>query len=101
MTVDADLKNLLTVTKFIDDQLEAAGCPPKTRIRMDVVLDEWAELKAVIHDETAAFYLNGAEEPVLTVSHMKHGADACGSVGFFSEIGTEAFFKDLEIEFED
>ena len=68
---------------------------------MDVVLDEWAELKAVIHDETAAFYLNGAEEPVLTVSHMKHGADACGSVGFFSEIGTEAFFKDLEIEFED
>ena len=40
LTVDADLENLATVTKFIDEQLEAAGCPPKTRIRMDVVLDE-------------------------------------------------------------
>ena len=62
-------------------------------------LDEWVQLKAVIQDETAAFYLNDEEEPVLTVTDMKHGKDARGSVGFFCEIGTEAFFKDLEIEF--
>ena len=62
-------------------------------------LDEWVQLKAVIRDETAAFYLNDEEEPVLTVTDMKHGKDARGSVGFFCEIGTEAFFKDLEIEF--
>lgn len=53
-------------------------------------------LKAVIQGDQAAFYLN--DEPVLTVDGMKHGKDAHGSVGFFSEIGTEAFFKDLEIE---
>ena len=64
-------------------------------------LDEWVQLKAVIRDETAEFYLNDETEPVLTVKDMKHGKDAKGSVGFFSEIGTEAFFKDLEIEFED
>ena len=64
-------------------------------------LDEWVQLKAVIKDETAAFYLNDEEEPVLTVTDMKHGKDARGSVGFFCEIGTEAFFKDLEIEFFD
>jgi len=64
-------------------------------------LDEWVQLKAVIRDETAEFYLNNEPEPVLTVKDMKHGKDARGSVGFFSEIGTEAFFKDLEIEFED
>lgn len=64
-------------------------------------LDEWVQLKAVIRDETAEFYLNDEPEPVLTVKDMKHGKDARGSVGFFSEIGTEAFFKDLEIEFED
>lgn len=64
-------------------------------------LDEWVPLKAVIHDETASFYLNHEEEPVLTITDMKHGKDARGSVGFFCEIGTEAFFKDLEIEFYD
>lgn len=64
-------------------------------------LNEWVQLKAVIKDETAEFYLNDETEPVLTVKDMKHGKDARGSVGFFSEIGTEAFFKDLEIEFDD
>lgn len=63
-------------------------------------LDEWVELRAVIQDDKASFYLNGEEEPVLTVDKMKHGKNARGSVGFFSEIGTEAFFKDLQIEFE-
>jgi len=64
-------------------------------------LDEWVQLTAVIEDEKAAFYLNEETEPVLTVSDMKHGKDARGSVGFFCEIGTEAFFRDLEIEFKD
>lgn len=64
-------------------------------------LDEWVELKAVVQNETASFYLNGEEEPVLIVTDMKHGKDARGSVGFFCEIGTEAFFRDLEIEFKD
>ena len=56
------------------------------------------QLTAVICDAEARFYLNDEKDPVLTVRNMKHGQDARGSVGFFSEIGTEAFFKDLEIE---
>lgn len=68
---------------------------------MNYGLDEWVELKAVIRDDTSEYYLNDEKEPVLVVKDMKHGKDARGSVGFFSEIGTEAFFKDLEIEFED
>lgn len=64
-------------------------------------LDEWIQLKAVIHGDGASFYLNDDPTPVLQVLHMKHGGDTRGSVGFFSEIGTEAFFKDLEIEFEE
>ena len=61
-------------------------------------LNEWIQLTAVIHDDNAEFYLNDEEAPVLAVRSMKHGKDARGSVGFFSEIGTEAFFKDLEVE---
>ena len=64
-------------------------------------LNEWITLKAVIYGETAEFYLNDEKDPVLAVSDLKHGKDAYGSVGFFSEIGTEAFFKDLEIEYDD
>ncbi len=60
-------------------------------------LDEWVALKAVIRDETAAFYLDGSDTPVLIVSDMKHGPNAHGSVGLFVDIGTEAFFKDLVI----
>ena len=60
-------------------------------------LDEWIDLKAVIHEDEAAFYLNEEKDPVLSIRHLKHGADSHGSVGFFSEIGTEAFFKDLQI----
>lgn len=68
---------------------------------MNYGLDEWVTLKAVIQDEKASFYLNDEPEPVLTVDPMKHGKDAHGGVGFFSEIGTEAFFKDLKIEIQD
>lgn len=68
---------------------------------MEYGFDRWVELKAVIKGEKADFYLGNEEKPVLTVNDLKHGGNARGSVGFFSEIGTEAFFKDLEIEYDD
>jgi len=64
---------------------------------VDIGLDEWIKLKAVITDSRGTFYLNDAEEPALVVEDMKHGADLRGAVGFFVDIGTEAFFKDLVI----
>ena len=64
-------------------------------------LNEWVQLTAIIHDEKAQFYLNEEKDPVLVVHFMKHGKDAHGSIGFFSEIGTEAFFKDFEVEYND
>ncbi|MBO0466156.1 hypothetical protein [Enterococcus plantarum] len=63
----------------------------------DIGLDEWISLKAMIKEAKAAFYVNDSEEPVLVVDKMKHGAEAKGAIGFFVDIGTEAFFKDLKI----
>lgn len=63
----------------------------------DIALDEWINLKTVINGAKAEFYLNESKEPVLVVENMKHGADAKGAIGFFVDIGTEAFFKDLRI----
>ncbi|WP_207695166.1 hypothetical protein DOK67_0001302 [Enterococcus sp. DIV0212c] len=63
----------------------------------DIGLDEWISLKAVINGAKGEFYLNDSEKPVLVVENMKHGADARGAIGFFVDIGTEAFFKELKI----
>ena len=62
---------------------------------VDIDLNEWIHLKAVIQDNTAQFYIHDMNQPVLIVDDMKHGCDLTGSIGFFVDIGTEAFFKDF------
>ena len=62
----------------------------------DIALDEWISLRAEISGADAKFYVNG--NLTLAVNGLKHGADARGSVGFYVDTGTEAFFKDLEIK---
>lgn len=68
---------------------------------VDIDLNEWILLKAVIQDEKAVFYINDMENPILVVDQMKHGSDLKGSIGLFVDIGTEAFFKDLKVEIHD
>ena len=64
-------------------------------------LDEWVHLKAVIEDGRAAFYLNGSDEPTLTVDGLKHGPNARGAVGLYVDDGTEAFFRNLTVTYAD
>lgn len=68
---------------------------------VDVALDEWFTLKAVIHDERASFYLNGNPAPVLTVPVQKHGKGRPGALGIYVDVGTEAFVSDLRVHAED
>lgn len=62
---------------------------------VDLALDEWFTMKAVIEDERAAFYLNG--NLALSVENMKHGAGQHGSVGIFVDVGTEAFVSEINV----
>ena len=62
---------------------------------MDIGLNEWIHLRAVIEGEHAEFFVNGSH--TLTVDDLKHGPDQTGAVGLFVDIGTEAFFKNLTI----
>lgn len=66
----------------------------------DIDLDEWIKLKAVIKDDKATFYVNNMDVPVLVVEHLKHGAEASGGIGFYVDIGTEAFFRNLQVAYE-
>lgn len=40
LMIEADRKNLLEVQAFIDEQLEAAGCPMQTQITIDIAVEE-------------------------------------------------------------
>ena len=64
---------------------------------VDIDLNEWITLKAVIENEHAEFYLNQNPKPVLVVEDMKHGIGKRGSVGIFVDIGTEAFVSELNV----
>ncbi len=64
---------------------------------IDLALDEWFTIKAIIQDERGEFYLNGSDTPVLVVEDMKHGKGGHGSVGFFVDIGTEGFVSELRV----
>ena len=64
---------------------------------VDIGLDEWFTLKAIIENERAEFYINGGRDPILVVKDMKHGKGCHGSVGIFVDIGTEAFISELKV----
>lgn len=40
MTVKAKIENIPAVTAFVDEQLEACGCPVKAQMQIDVAIDE-------------------------------------------------------------
>ena len=40
LTLDATIPNIETVTDFVNGELEAADCPLKTQMQVDVVIDE-------------------------------------------------------------
>ena len=60
-----------------------------------IALDQWSHIRADIQDAAARFWVDGAQ--VLEVRGMKHGADARGGVGLYVDIGTDGFFRNLEI----
>lgn len=64
---------------------------------VDIDLNEWISLKAVIEGAHGEFYINDMTKPILVVDDMIHGSELSGNIGFFVDIGTEAFFKDLKI----
>ena len=40
LTLSATLENVPRVTEFVDEQLEARGCPMKAQMQIDIAIDE-------------------------------------------------------------
>lgn len=60
---------------------------------VDIDLNEWIDLKAIICNKKAVFFVN--DQRVLEVDPMLQNIGVKGSIGLFVDIGTEAYFKDL------
>lgn len=71
---------------------------PNTEAEVNIGLNEWIDLKAVIDGERASFYVNDFSNPVLEINDLIHGSKSVGSLGLFVDTGTEGFFKDIEIK---
>lgn len=65
----------------------------------NINLNEWIKLKAIIKYDKADLYIN--DNLVLRVDDLKHGKYKRGSVGIFVDIGTDGYFKDLNITYDD
>ncbi len=74
---------------------------------VNIQLDEWITLKAVIIDKKASFFVNDMEHPILRVEDLKHGpmhTEQSASMSIrerkrFSRIGRSHVFRVLGIEF--
>lgn len=74
-----------------------AESPGKYESYADMGLDEWIDMRIEVEGEHARLYLNHSKHPVLVVNDLKHGPDKRGAIGLWVDIGTEGFFKDLQI----
>lgn len=51
----------------------------------------WTAMKIVVAGTTARLHVNGAEQPCLVVTDLKHG-DAGGRIALWAHVETEAYF---------
>lgn len=71
--------------------------PSKYETYVDIVPDEWIQVKITVEGEKARLYVNGAEQPTLVINDVKSGADARGKVALWIEGSTIGRFRNLKI----
>jgi hypothetical protein len=62
----------------------------------DLVPGTWTPMKIVVSGTTARLYVNGAQQPCLVVTDLKHG-DGQGRIALWAHVETDAHFGALRI----
>ena len=70
--------------------------PGKYESYVDIDIKEWFDFKVVVMDDSAELFINNASQPCLVVTDLKLGKRK-GSIALWSEVGTDAYFKDLVV----
>jgi hypothetical protein len=63
----------------------------------DMDLNEWITMRIEIKGKQAKLFLNSNKQPSLIVNDLKLGDNVSGAIGLWVDIGTEGYFKDLNI----
>lgn len=71
--------------------------PSKYETYVDIVPDEWIQVRITVEGEKARLYVNGAEQPTLVINDVKSGAAASGKVALWIEGSTIGRFRNLKI----
>jgi hypothetical protein len=62
----------------------------------DLVAGAWTSMKIVVDGTTARLYLNGATQPSLVVTDLKHG-DTGGRIALWAHVETDAYFGPMTV----
>jgi hypothetical protein len=63
---------------------------------VDVEPGAWTSMKVVVAGTTARLYVNGATQPCLVVTDLKHG-DGAGRIALWAHVETDAHFGSLRV----
>lgn len=72
--------------------------PEQYETHADMGLNEWTKLRIEVQDNKASLFMDNNKYATLVVNDLKHGPDASGAIGLWVDVGTEGFFKDLNIQ---
>ena len=64
---------------------------------VDLVSGAWTKLRIEVTGQNAKLFVHGQEQPTLIVNDLKHGPDMRGAVGLYIDMGTEGFFRNLQV----
>jgi hypothetical protein len=70
--------------------------PGKYESYADMVPGEWTKLRIVVHGNEARLYIQGAPQPALVVSDLKHGQSQ-GKIALWVGTETVAHFANLRV----
>ena len=73
-----------------------AETPSKYESYVDLVAGAWTKIKIEVHGDKARLYVNGAAQPTLVVSDLKHGRSK-GAIGLWVGPGVVAHFANLVV----
>ena len=78
LTLSATVENIEVVTDFVNEQLEALGCPMKAETQIDIAIDEifsnivYYAYNSEIGQVTVRFEVSG-EPPTVTITFIDSG----------------------------
>jgi hypothetical protein len=71
--------------------------PGRYESYVDLLPDEWTNVKIDVRGEKAFLYVHGAQQPTLVVNDVKSGADATGKVALWIGPETIGHFRNLTV----